>query len=183
MIKNAGASEVPHVLPGMQFGGVSTQSYINIFQFSPVEITKRVKNDCPKSLKFLISLITLPSVSELKKNTAKIEKIKRTSINSRNTFERGPTESVIVCINAYKSLFLPASLITLVTLNTLIILAIYGPTERTSLPSVGVHEMIISSREAITMKKSNLFQDVSKYLQEYACIFKIISIVKIAVKK
>lgn len=165
-MKNAGANELPHVLPGSQLGGVSTQSYINMFQFSPVEITKRVKNDCPKSLKFLISLITLPSVSELKKNTAKIEKMNSTSIKSRNTLERGPTESVIVCINAYRSLFLPASLITLVTRNTLIILAICGPTESTSLPSVGVHEIIMSSSEAITIKKSNLFQAVSKYLQE-----------------
>jgi hypothetical protein len=165
-MKNAGAREVPHVLPGTQLGVVSTQSYINIFQFSPVEITKRVKNDCPKSLKFLISLITLPSVSALKKNTAKIEKMKRTSINSRNTFESGPTDSVIVYIKAYRSLFLPASLITLVTLRTLIILAIYGPTDSTSLPSVGVHDIIMSSKDAITMKKSNLFHEVSKYLHE-----------------
>lgn len=52
-MKNNGANELPHVSPGVQFGGVSIQSYMSMFQFSPVEITKSVKNDSPKFLKFL----------------------------------------------------------------------------------------------------------------------------------
>ena len=123
-MKKIGAKEVPQVLPCSQFGGVSIVSYINIFQFSPVEMTNSVKNDYPKSLKFLMSEMTSPSVNDEKKNTAKIEKINRTNISSKNTFDNGPTDKVIVCIKAYRSLFLPASLITLVTLNTLKILAI-----------------------------------------------------------
>jgi len=42
-------------------------------------------------------------------------------------------------------------------------------------------EMIISRKDAITMKKSNLFQAVSKYRYEYAYILRIISIAKMAV--
>jgi hypothetical protein len=123
-MKKTGASEVPQVWPWMQLGGVSMQSYISMFQFSPVEITKRVRNELPKSLKFLMSEIMLPSVIVEKKKMAKIEKMNRTSIKSRKTFESGPTESVIVCISAYKSLFFFASFIILVTRSTLRILAI-----------------------------------------------------------
>ena len=39
--KKTGAIEFPHVLPGMQLGGVRMQSYIMIFQSSPVDIEKR----------------------------------------------------------------------------------------------------------------------------------------------
>jgi hypothetical protein len=134
IIKKTGASEVPQVCPWMQLGGVSMQSYISMFQFSPVDITNRVRNELPKSLKFLMSEMMLPSVIVEKKNTARIEKMNRTSISSRNTFESGPTDNVIVCISACKSLFFLASFIMRVTRSTLRILAIYGPTDNASLP-------------------------------------------------
>jgi hypothetical protein len=44
-MKKAGAKEVPQVSPSIQFGGVILQSYINMFQFSPVAITNKNKND------------------------------------------------------------------------------------------------------------------------------------------
>lgn len=52
-IKNAGAYDVPQVSPGVQLGGVSIQSYISMFQFSPVEITNKSKKLWPKFVKFL----------------------------------------------------------------------------------------------------------------------------------
>jgi len=76
------------------------QSYISIFQLSPVDITNRYRNDYPKFLKFLKSSITFPSASSPKKNTAKIAKINRHSIRSRKTLNKAPTERVIVCIRA-----------------------------------------------------------------------------------
>jgi hypothetical protein len=45
IMKNKGANDVPQLLPGSHPGGVLLQSYITMFQFSPVEITKRNKND------------------------------------------------------------------------------------------------------------------------------------------
>ena len=41
IMKYAGDHDEPQVSPGTQFGGVSTQSYISLFQSSPVEIAKR----------------------------------------------------------------------------------------------------------------------------------------------
>ena len=45
IMKKTGANEVPQVLPGTQPGSVLLQSYMSMFQFSPVAITKRNKND------------------------------------------------------------------------------------------------------------------------------------------
>lgn len=122
-IKKAGAKDVPHVSPSMQFGAVILQSYISIFQFSPVAITKRNKNDYPKSLKLWYASITLPSFRFPKKKTAKIENINSTSTKSKNTLASADTDKVIVCIKACKPSFLLASLTILVTLMTLIIRA------------------------------------------------------------
>jgi len=44
-------------------------------------------------------------------------------------------------------------------------------------------EIIMSRKDAMTMKKSNLFHAVSKYLYEYAYILSNISTAKITVKK
>lgn len=159
------------------------QSYITIFQDSPVARTNKNKNDCPQFVKFLYSLIMSPLVMPEKKNTPRIENINRTSIRSKNTLANAPTDNVIVDIKAYNPSFLPASLMIRVTLRTLIILAIYGPTDKAELLESEVHVNKMSIKLDVTIKQSNLFQVVSKYLQEYACIFKSISIKKIAVKK
>ena len=102
----------------------------------------------------------------LKKNIARMEKINSVKNISKNTFARGPTDSVIVDINAYSPSFLPASLIIRVTLSTLITLAIYGPTERAEFVEVLVKVSKMSIILDVTMKQSNLFQLVSKYLHE-----------------
>lgn len=124
-----------------------------------------------------------PYVIPEKKKTPRIEKINRTNISSKNTLAKAPTDKVIVDISACNPSFLPASLIMRVTLSTLIILAIYGPTDRASFVELDVHVNNMSTKLEITITQSNLFQDVSKYLQEYACSFNSISIKKIAVKK
>ena len=104
-----------------------------------------------------------PSLTSLKKNTAKIEKINSTSINKAKTFIKGPIDSVMVAISAYKPLFFLAKRTTLVTLSTLRILATYGPTESAESPlSLGVSESTISTQLDNTIKQSNLFQVVSK---------------------
>lgn len=107
----------------MQLGGVILQSYINIFQFSPVAITNKNKKDCPKSLKLWYSSITLPELSPPKKKTARIEKMNSTRTSSKKTLASADTDNVIVYISAYKPSFLLASLTILVTRITLIILA------------------------------------------------------------
>lgn len=161
-MKNRGAHDVPQLLPSSQPGGVLLQSYITMFQFSPVEITNKNRKDCPKLLKFRNSSITLPSLKSEKKNTAKIEKMNRTNIRSKNTFAKAPTDSVIVYINAYKPSFLPASLTTLVTRITRIILASYGPSEKLSEASADMKLIMTSTRLEMTMNASNLLEIVSK---------------------
>jgi hypothetical protein len=127
----------------------------------------------------------IPDFTPLKKKTAKIEKIKRTSISSANTFINGPIESVIVAIRACKPLFFLANRTTRVTRSTLKSLATYGPTERAEPPplSYGITVSRISTKLDSTIKQSNLFQVVSKYLQLNALILNVISIKKINVKK
>ena len=68
------------------------------------------------------------------------------------------------------------SLKSLVTLNTLSILANYGPTQRNLRLDVVSKFIAISIKEAITTKQSNLFQFCLKYIQgPYAICFIIIS--------
>lgn len=111
--------------------------------------------------------------------------MKSTSINRANTFISGPIESVIVAIKAYKPLFFLANRTTRVTLSTLKSLATYGPTESAESPplSLGITVNKMSTKLESTMKQSNLFQVVSKYLQLNALILNTISMKKIKVKK
>jgi hypothetical protein len=127
----------------------------------------------------------VPDLTPLKKNTAKMEKMKSTSMSSANTFINGPIDSVIVAIKAYKPLFFLASRTTRVTRSTLKSLATYGPTDRAEPPppSLGITVNRISTKLDSTIKQSNLFQVVSKYLQLNALILKTISMKKINVKK
>jgi hypothetical protein len=150
----------------MQVGGVFIQSYITIFQDSPVDRTNIKRKACPQFEKFLYSLKISPDVMPEKKNTPSTENINRTNISSKNTLASAPTDRVIVDINAYKPSFLPASLIMRVTLRTLIILAICGPTDKAEFFELDVHVRIMSTKLDKTIRQSNLFQDVSKYLQE-----------------
>ena len=50
--KNTGAIGEPHVLPEMQFGGTSMQSYMILFQSSPVDMEKSSKKLMWKFVKF-----------------------------------------------------------------------------------------------------------------------------------
>lgn len=65
-----------------------------------------------------------PCVISPKKNDAKLAKIKSANTKSKNTLKSAPTDSVIVYISAYNPTFFFAKRAILVTLNTLIILAI-----------------------------------------------------------
>ncbi len=121
-------------------------------------------------------------VTPEKKNIASTEKIKSTRTNNTNTLKSAETDRVIVAINACSPLFFLASRTILVTLRTLRILIIWGNDDNA--PDVlGIKVIIISSKLVDTIKQSNLFQAVSKYLNENARILRYISIVKIAVKK
>lgn len=163
-MKKAGENEVPQVSPWTQFGAVMLVSYMSMFQFSPVAITKRNKNDCPKSLKLWYSSITFPSLREPKKKTANIENMNSTSTKSKKTLASADTDKVIVCIKACKPSFLLANLTILVTLMTLIIRASYGPKLNESDISFIVNDIMMSATDEITMNASNLFERVSKYL-------------------
>lgn len=123
-MKNAGANDVPQSSFSTQPGGVLLQSYMSMFQFSPVVMINNKRKLCPKSLKFLKSEMTFPDFRSEKKNTARIEKMNSASIRSKNTFASELTDSVIVCINALSPSFFDAILTTLVTLSTLSIRAI-----------------------------------------------------------
>ena len=54
----------------------------------------------PKFLKFIYSLIILPVLIFLKKNTPSIENIKKISSNNPKTFAKDGSEKVIVWIKA-----------------------------------------------------------------------------------
>ena len=60
LTKKAGAQLVPQVLPGIQVSEVSMQSYIILFQSSPVAILISIIIALPKLLKLLSSLIASP---------------------------------------------------------------------------------------------------------------------------
>jgi hypothetical protein len=68
--------------------------------------------------------MTTPSVISPKKNEARLAKIKSANTKSKKTLKSAPTDSVIVYISAYNPTFFFAKRTILVTLNTLIILAI-----------------------------------------------------------
>jgi len=70
----------------------------------------------------------------------------------------------MVCRMDCRLLAFPASLRILVTLSTLRILAILGKISRAYPPSIPIHpnSMTKSKREALTTKKSNLFQLATK---------------------
>lgn len=71
-------------------------------------------------------------------------------------------EKVIVCKIAYRLSAFPANLKILVTLRTLITLAIFGATDKNPPVPTDTESSKTSSRtsiiEALTTKKSNLFQ-------------------------
>jgi hypothetical protein len=124
------ANFLPHVSSGMQFGGVLLQSYMIMFQSSPVVIANKSKNELKKLLKFLRSSITSPFVTFLNMNTPKMENMKKMSMRSMKTLNKTGIENMIVCIMAWSPSAFPASLRTLVTLRTLMTLASWGPTFR-----------------------------------------------------
>lgn len=87
------------------------------------------------------------------------------SINKMKTLARAGIEKVIVERIAYRLFALPANLTILVTLSTLITLAILGRTASTDPPPI-LSKMGNSSRkskiDAQTTKKSNLFHELLK---------------------
>lgn len=113
---------------------------------------------------------------------ASTEKINNTKTSKTKTLKSADTDRVMVAINACSPLFFLASRTILVTLSTLRILIICGKEDNA--PDVlGIKVIKMSSKLVDTMKQSNLFHAVSKYLNENARILRYISIVKIAVKK
>ena len=147
---------LPHVSFGTQSGGYLLQSYMILFQSSPVETAKRRRNELEKLLKFLRSSITSPDLTILNMKTPKIENIKNISINNKKTFKSDGIENMIVYIIACRPSAFPASLITLVTRKTLITRASCGPALNHSIPPP-ITSRKISKIDEITTKKSNLF--------------------------
>lgn len=84
----------------------------------------------------------------------------------------------MVCNKACNPFYFPINLIILDTLKTLITRASYGPTLRNLRLMPFIKFIPISSNEANTTKKSNLFQSGIKYLDPKAIILSIHSIVK-----
>lgn len=83
-----------------------------------------------------------------------------------NTFVKAPTESVIVYIRAWSPSFFLASLTILVTRITRIIRASWGPIENEPAASAAANDIIMSVIDEITIKQSNLFEFLSRYLHE-----------------
>lgn len=77
-------------------------------------------------------------------------------MSKAKTLAKAGIENMIVCKMAYRLSALPASLKILVTLSTLITLAILGPTFRNP-PAFekSVNSNTTSPKEALTTKKSN----------------------------
>jgi hypothetical protein len=127
-------------------------------------MAKRSKKALSKTVKFLSSLITSPCVTLLNKKFPRIENIKKISISSEMTFINDGRENVIVYRIACNPSALPANLNILVTLNTLITLASYGPTDKKPLsPNISSRKpKAMSNTEATTTKKSNLFHALLK---------------------
>lgn len=81
-----------------------------------------------------------------------------------NTLAKAGIENMMVCKMACRPSAFPASLRILVTLKTLITLAIYGPTLKNPSELPSIISKMKSMTEADTTKKSNLFQELSKYV-------------------
>ena len=90
------ANSFPQLSFGTQSGGVLLQSYMILFQSSPVVIAKSNKKASKKLLKFFRSSITSPVFIDPNMNTPKIENIKKISIRSMNTFAKTGIENIIV---------------------------------------------------------------------------------------
>ena len=84
--KKTGAMLVPHVLPGIQSGSVRMQSYMILFQSSPVEIAKSNWKLMWKFVKFFHSSMTTPSSMSAKRLLPSTALMKKTSISKKNTF-------------------------------------------------------------------------------------------------
>ena len=93
-----------------------------------------------------------------------MENMKKINIKRRMTLFNEGIENIIVSMIAFSPSDLPSSLRTLVTLSTLMILAIYGPTDKKLLPATKSPRnlMKMSKNEAATTKKSNLFHEFLK---------------------
>ena len=100
--KNTEAIGEPHVFPGMQSGAVLLQSYMTLFQSSPVEIENNIIKLLWKSVKFLYTLITLPSVTLLNMLFPRTAMIKKMSISRMKTLIRESTDITIVFSSACK---------------------------------------------------------------------------------
>jgi hypothetical protein len=88
--------------------------------------------------------------------------MKKINIKRKKTLASAGIEKVIVYKIACRLSALPANLNILVTLKTLMTLAIFGPTLRKPPASKFMNSKATSKREALTTKKSNLFQELLK---------------------
>ena len=116
--KKRGAKPVPQVFPSMQSEEVFMQSYMILFQSSPVEIEKSNSKLRWKLVKFFHSSITFPSVTLKKSELPKTAIMKKMSISKMNTLISDDTDIWMVFKSDYKPLYLPASLKTRLTLST-----------------------------------------------------------------
>ena len=95
-MKYAGAHAFPHVSPGTQLGSTLEQSYMILFQSSPVETAKRRRKLVSNTVKFLYSLITSPYLTPLNMNWPRVARMKKKSIRSMNTLNSAEIDSIIV---------------------------------------------------------------------------------------
>ena len=101
-MKYAGARLLPHVSPSMQSGSVCVQSYMILFQSSPVDMENSRRKLLSKTVKFLYSLIATPFFTPLNINYPSVAKIKKKSIRSMNTLKRAVAENRIVLNSDYR---------------------------------------------------------------------------------
>jgi hypothetical protein len=80
----------------MQSGAVKLQSYMILFQSSPVEIEKSRRKLRSKTVKFLYSLIAYPVFTPLNMNCPSVARMKKKSIKSMKTLIRAEIEYKMV---------------------------------------------------------------------------------------
>ena len=95
-MKYTAAYSLPQVSPAIQSGAVLLQSYMILFQSSPVEIEKSKRKLRSKTVKFLYSLMARPDLTPLNMNCPRVAKMKKNSIRSMKTLIRAETEYRIV---------------------------------------------------------------------------------------